>query len=46
MNSGLLFAKYACACKTAALKDSFSNPFFGFPNRMVKMKIQKQISQR
>ena len=23
VNSGLLFAKYACACKTAVLKDSF-----------------------
>ena len=46
VNSGLLFAKYACACKTAVLKDSFSNLFFGFPNRTVKMKIQKQVSQR
>ena len=31
VNSGLLFAKYACACKTAVLKDSFSNPFSDFP---------------
>ena len=23
MNSGLLFPNYACACKTAVLKDSF-----------------------
>ena len=46
VNWGLLFAYYASACKTAVPKDSFSNPFFGFPNRSVKMKIQKQISQR
>ena len=25
------FAKYACACKTAVLKHSFSNPFSDFP---------------
>ena len=25
MNSGPLFAKYACACKTAVLKDNQSN---------------------
>ena len=31
VNSGLLFAKYACARKTAVLKDSFSNPFSDFP---------------
>ena len=30
VNSGLLFAKYACACKTAVLYDSFSNPFSDF----------------
>ena len=30
-NSGLLFANYACACKTAVLKNSFSNPFADFP---------------
>ena len=24
------FANYACACKTAVLKDSFSNPFSDF----------------
>ena len=45
MNSGLLFAKYACACKTAVLKEFFKS-FFWFPNGTVKMKIQKQISQR
>ena len=27
VNSGFLFANYACACKTAALRDSFSNSF-------------------
>ena len=31
VNSGLLFANYACACKTAVLKNSFSNPFSDFP---------------
>ena len=31
VNSGLLFAKYACTCKMAVLKDSFSNPFSDFP---------------
>ena len=31
VNGGLLFAKYACAFKTAVLKDSFSNPFPDFP---------------
>ena len=31
VNSGLLFANYACACKTAVLKNSFSNPFADFP---------------
>ena len=30
VNSGLLFAKYAYACKTAVLKNSFSNPFSDF----------------
>ena len=27
LNSAVLFVNYACACKTAVLKDSFSNPF-------------------
>ena len=27
VNSGLLFTNYACACKTAVPKDSFSYPF-------------------
>ena len=31
MNSGLLFANYASACKTAVPKDSFSNPFSDLP---------------
>jgi len=26
VNNGLLFANYACACKTSVLKNSFSNP--------------------
>ena len=30
VNSGLLLANYACACNTAVLKDSFSNPFSDF----------------
>ena len=42
VNSGLLFTNYACACKTAVRKDSFSNPFFGFPIRTVKRKVQKK----
>ena len=41
VNSGLLFANYACACKTAVLKDSFPNPFSDFPKE-----IQKQTPQR
>ena len=31
VNSGLLFVNYGCTCKTAVLKDSFSNPFADFP---------------
>ena len=31
VNSGLLFTNYACACRTAVPKDSFSNPFSDFP---------------
>ena len=30
VNSGLFSATYACACKTAVLKNSFSNSFFGY----------------
>ena len=29
--TAVFFANYACACKTAVLKDSFSNPFSDFP---------------
>ena len=36
----------ACACKTAVLKNSFSNPFADFPIERWKMKIQKQKCQR
>ena len=39
VNSGFLVDNYACAYKTAVLKDSFSNPFCGFPNRTVKTDI-------
>ena len=40
MNSGLLFANYACACKIAVLflLGQFFKSFFGFPNRTVKRK--------
>ena len=31
VNSGVLFVNDACACKTAVLKESFSNPFPDFP---------------
>ena len=31
VNSGLLFANYACTCKTAVLKGSLSNPFSDLP---------------
>ena len=50
---GLLFAKYACACKTTVLKDSFSNPFSDFPiewwkwkskNRYLSVEIRFRIS--
>ena len=42
VNSGLLFATdYACVCKTAVLKDRFSNPFSNS-----KMEMQKRICQR
>ena len=39
---GLLFAKYACACKTAVLKDSFSNPFSDFPIERWKWKSKNR----
>ena len=43
MNSDLLFANYACACKTVFLKDSFSNPFSDFPiERTVERKSRNK----
>ena len=39
---GLLFAKYACACKTTVLKDSFSNPFSDFPIEWWKWKSKNR----
>ena len=41
VNSGLLFTNYACACKTAVPKDSFSNPFLDFPIEQQKGKSKK-----
>ena len=41
VNSGLLFTNYACACKTAVPRDSFSNPFSDFPIEQQKAEIQK-----
>ena len=41
VNSGLLFTNYACACKTAVPKDSFSNPFSDFPIELQKGKSKK-----
>ena len=41
VNSSLLFANYACACKTAVLKSSFSNPFSDFPIERQKGKSEK-----
>ena len=45
LNSGLLFANYACACRTAVLKNSFSNPFSDFPKKTERKEIQAQISE-
>ena len=45
-NSGLLFANYTCACKTAVVIRTVFQILYWISNRMVKMKIQKQISQR
>ena len=42
LNSGLLFANYACACKTAVLKNSFSNPFSDFPNKRKERKSKRR----
>ena len=36
LNSGLLFANYACAYKNAVLKDSFPNPCLDFPIEQLK----------
>ena len=42
VNSGLPFSKYAYACKTAVLKDSFSNPFSDFPTERYKWKSKNR----
>ena len=42
LNSDLLFANYACACKTAVLKNSFSNPFSDFPNKRKERKSKRR----
>ena len=42
VNSALLFANYACACKTAVLKNSFSNPFADFPDERQKWKSKNR----
>ena len=41
LNSGLLFANYTCTCKTAVLKNSFSNPFSDFRKKKKKKKKKK-----
>ena len=41
-NSGLLFANYTCACKTAVVKDSFSNPFLDFQSNGQKWKYKNR----
>ena len=46
VNSGLLSANYACACKTAVLENYFLHSFFGFPKKTDRKGIQEQISQR
>ena len=45
VNSGLLFANYACACKTAVRKDSLKI-LFRISQSNGKKEIQKKISQR
>ena len=37
------FAYYACACKTAVLKDSQFQSLFGFPNRTVERKSKNRF---
>ena len=44
VNGGLLFANYACACETAVLKGSFSNPFSDFPIERQKENPKTDIS--
>ena len=53
-NSGLLFTNYACACKTAVLKDSFSNdldflieihPEDGFLGGEIRFRISRSIAK-
>ena len=41
--SGFLSANYACACKTAVLKNCFSNPFSDFPKKTERKGIQEQV---
>ena len=40
VNSGLLFANYACACKTAVLKNSFSNPLADFQKQIFRVRLE------
>ena len=42
VNSGVLFVNDACACKTAVLKESFSNPFSDFPIERYKWKSKNR----
>ena len=42
VNSGLLFANYACACKAAVLKKQFFKSF----KKKERKETQEQISQR
>ena len=42
VNSGLLFANYACACKTTVLKNFFSNSFSDFPKRRKERKSKNR----
>ena len=44
VNSSLLFADYAWACKTAVLRDSFSIPFSDFPIAWKKGNPKTDIS--
>ena len=44
VNSGLLFANYACTCKTTLLQDSLSNPFSDFPIERYKRNLKTDIS--